>query len=62
VNVLPTNPPTKAELLEQRIRIARLLPGPLRNDTAIREMEEALKRLRRPRLVVDNPLKPEERR
>ncbi len=57
--MLATSPPTEAELLEQRLRIARLMPGALRSDTAIREMEEALRRLRRPRLVVVNPPQPE---
>jgi hypothetical protein len=52
---LDTGPPTEAELLEQRIRIARLLPSGMRDDVAIREMEAALDRLRRPRLVVVNP-------
>ena len=47
-----TRPPTEAELLEQRIRISKLLPSGMRSDDAIREMEAALKRLRRPRLVV----------
>jgi hypothetical protein len=59
VIVLPTRPPTEAELLEQRIRIARLLPSGMRDDVAIREMEAALKRLRRPGLVVVNPWQPE---
>jgi hypothetical protein len=52
---LNTGTPTEAELLEQRILIARLLPSGMRDDVAIREMEAALDRLRRPRLVVVNP-------
>ena len=53
-----STPPTEVELLEQRIRISKLLPGQLRSDSTIRKMEEALRRLRRPRLVVVNPPSP----
>ena len=61
----PDKPPTdEAGLLEERVRITKLLPGSMRDDSAIREMEAALKRLRQPRLAyvnLSNVSKPETR-
>ena len=51
-------------MLEERVRITKLLPGSMRDDSAIREMEAALKRLRQPRLAyvnLSNVSKPETR-